>query len=229
MDGLDFSVIGRSLGYLLGEGLVFSVTLTVIAALGGVVLGTLLALMRLSGNRWVSSAAGAYVNLIRAIPLLLVIFWFFFLVPFLGAWLLGAKEPVKVGAFWSSVITFTMFEAAYFAEIVRAGIRSVPAGQTQAGLALGLTQRQVMSQIVLPQALRNMLPVLLSQVIVLFQDTSLVYVLSITDFLGAATKIGQRDGRLVEMYLFVAAVYFFICYLLSWQVRKLQVRTAIVR
>jgi glutamate/aspartate transport system permease protein len=185
--------------------------------------------MRLSGNRWVSSAAGAYVNLIRAIPLLLVIFWFFFLVPFLGAWLLGAKEPVKVGAFWSSVITFTMFEAAYFAEIVRAGIRSVPAGQTQAGLALGLTQRQVMSQIVLPQALRNMLPVLLSQVIVLFQDTSLVYVLSITDFLGAATKIGQRDGRLVEMYLFVAAVYFFICYLLSWQVRKLQVRTAIVR
>lgn len=229
MDGLDFSVIGRSLGYLLGEGLVFSVTLTVIAALGGVVLGTLLALMRLSGNRWVSSAAGAYVNLIRAIPLLLVIFWFFFLVPFLGAWLLGAKEPVKVGAFWSSVITFTMFEAAYFAEIVRAGIRSVPAGQTQAGLARGLTQRQVMSQIVLPQALRNMLPVLLSQVIVLFQDTSLVYVLSITDFLGAATKIGQRDGRLVEMYLFVAAVYFFICYLLSWQVRKLQVRTAIVR
>jgi glutamate/aspartate transport system permease protein len=229
VDGLDFSVIGRSLGYLLGEGLVFSVTLTVIAALGGVVLGTLLALMRLSGNRWVSSAAGAYVNLIRAIPLLLVIFWFFFLVPFLGAWLLGAKEPVKVGAFWSSVITFTMFEAAYFAEIVRAGIRSVPAGQTQAGLARGLTQRQVMSQIVLPQALRNMLPVLLSQVIVLFQDTSLVYVLSITDFLGAATKIGQRDGRLVEMYLFVAAVYFFICYLLSWQVRKLQVRTAIVR
>lgn len=229
MDGLDFSVIGRSLGYLLGEGLVFSVTLTVMAALGGVVLGTLLALMRLSGNRWVSSAAGAYVNLIRAIPLLLVIFWFFFLVPFLGAWLLGAKEPVKVGAFWSSVITFTMFEAAYFAEIVRAGIRSVPAGQTQAGLALGLTQRQVMSQIVLPQALRNMLPVLLSQVIVLFQDTSLVYVLSITDFLGAATKIGQRDGRLVEMYLFVAAVYFFICYLLSWQVRKLQLRTAIVR
>jgi glutamate/aspartate transport system permease protein len=229
VDDLDFSVIGRSLGYLLGEGLVFSVTLTVIAALGGVVLGTFLALMRLSGNRWVSSAAGAYVNLIRAIPLLLVIFWFFFLVPFLGAWLLGAKEPVKVGAFWSSVITFTMFEAAYFAEIVRAGIRSVPAGQTQAGLALGLTQRQVMSQIVLPQALRNMLPVLLSQVIVLFQDTSLVYVLSITDFLGAATKIGQRDGRLVEMYLFVAAVYFFICYLLSWQVRKLQARTAIVR
>jgi glutamate/aspartate transport system permease protein len=227
VDGLDFSVIGRSLGYLLGEGLVFSVTLTVIAALGGVVLGTLLALMRLSGNRWVSSAAGAYVNLIRAIPLLLVIFWFFFLVPFLGAWLLGAKEPVKVGAFWSSVITFTMFEAAYFAEIVRAGIRSVPAGQTQAGLALGLTQRQVMSQIVLPQALRNMLPVLLSQVIVLFQDTSLVYVLSITDFLGAATKIGQRDGRLVEMYIFAALVYFVISFGASMLVKRLQAKIAV--
>lgn len=229
MDGLDFTVIGHSLGYLLGEGLRFSLTLTAMAAVGGAVLGTLLALMRLSHNRFVAGAASLYVNLVRAIPLLLVIFWFYFLVPFLGAWIIGAKEPIKVGAFWSSVITFTMFEAAYFAEIVRAGIRSIPAGQTHAGLALGLTPRQVMAQVVLPQALRNMLPVLLSQVIVLFQDTSLVYVLSITDFLGAATKVGQRDGRLVEMYLFVAAVYFLICYLLSWQVRRLQARVAIVR
>ena len=229
MQGLDLSVIWLSLGYLLGEGLRFSLTLTIMAALGGAVLGTLLALMRLSRNRFVAGAAGLYVNLIRSIPLLLVIFWFFFLVPFLGAWIIGAKEPIKVGAFWSSVITFTMFEAAYFAEIIRAGLRSIPEGQTQAGLALGLTQRQVMAQVVLPQAVRNMLPVLLSQVIVLFQDTSLVYVLSITDFLGAATKIGQRDGRLVEMYLFVAAVYFVMCYLMSWQVRRLQARVAIIR
>ena len=229
MDGLDFSAIGRSLGYLLGEGLRFSLTLTAMAAIGGAALGTLLALMRLSDNRIVAGAAGLYVNLVRAIPLLLVIFWFYFLVPYLGAWVIGSKEPIKVGAFWSSVITFTMFEAAYFAEIVRAGIRSVAPGQTQAGLALGLTPRQVMALVVLPQALRNMLPVLLSQVIVLFQDTSLVYVLSITDFLGAATKVGQRDGRLVEMYLFVAAVYFLICYLLSWQVRRLQARVAIIR
>jgi glutamate/aspartate transport system permease protein len=229
MDGLDFSAIGRSLGYLLGEGLRFSLTLTAMAAIGGAALGTLLALMQLSDNRIAAGVAGLYVNLVRAIPLLLVIFWFYFLVPYLGAWVIGSKEPIKVGAFWSSVITFTLFEAAYFAEIVRAGIRSVAPGQTQAGLALGLTQRQVMAQVVLPQALRNMLPVLLSQVIVLFQDTSLVYVLSITDFLGAATKVGQRDGRLVEMYLFVAAVYFLICYLLSWQVRRLQARVAIIR
>lgn len=228
MENLDFSVVGQSLGYLIGEGLAFSVTLTVIAALGGAVLGTILALMRRSHHRLVASVAGSYVNLIRAIPLLLVIFWFYFLVPFFGAWIIGAKEPIKVGAFWSSVITFTMFEAAYFAEIIRAGIQSIPMGQTQAGMALGLTQRQVMMQVVLPQALRNMLPVLLSQVIVLFQDTSLVYVISITDFLGAATKVGQRDGRLVEMYLFVAFVYFLICYFLSWQARRLQARFAIV-
>lgn len=228
MDGLDFGIVFRSLGYLLGEGLVFSVTLTAIAAAAGAVLGTLLALLRLSPYRALSWCAATYVNLIRATPLLLVIFWFYFLVPYLGAWLLGANEPIKVGAFWSSVITFTLFEAAYFAEIVRAGIGSVPQGQTHAGHALGMSHRQIMAYIVLPQAFRNMLPVLLSQTIVLFQDTSLVYVLSITDFLGAATKVGQRDGRVVEMYLFVALVYFLICYLLSWQVRRLQSRVAIV-
>ena len=229
MDGLDFSVVARNLRYLLSEGLVFSLTLTALAAAGGAALGTVLALMRLSSQRWLSVAAAAYVNLIRAVPLLLVIFWFYFLVPYVGAWALGRNEPIKVGAFWSSVITFTMFEAAYFAEIVRAGIRSVPPGQTQAGYALGMRYRQVMALVVLPQALRNMLPVLLSQTIVLFQDTSLVYVLSITDFLGAATKIGQRDGRLVEMYVFAAIAYFLICYALSWQVRRLQSRVAIVR
>ena len=229
MEGLDFTAIGRSLGYLFREGLVFSLTLTVMAAVGGAVIGTLLAMMRLSSYRALSWFAASYVNLIRAIPLLLVIFWFYFLVPYLGAWILGAKEPIKVGAFWSSVITFTLFEAAYFAEIVRAGIRSVAQGQTNAGYALGMNYGQVMVHIVLPQAFRNMLPVLLSQTIVLFQDTSLVYVLSITDFLGAATKVGQRDGRLVEMYLFVALVYFLICYALSWQVRRLQSRVAIAR
>jgi len=229
MDALDFGVIVRNLRYLLSEGLVFSLTLTAMAAAGGAALGTVLALMRLSSRRWLSVVAAAYINLIRAVPLLLVIFWFYFLVPYLGAWLLGRSEPVKVGAFWSSVITFTMFEAAYFAEIVRAGIHSVPHGQTHAGYALGMNHRQVMTLIVLPQALRNMLPVLLSQTIVLFQDTSLVYVLSITDFLGAATKIGQRDGRLVEMYLFAAVAYFLICYALSWQVQRLQRRVAIVK
>jgi glutamate/aspartate transport system permease protein len=199
------------------------------AALGGAVLGTVLAMMRLSSIKVLSTAASAYVNLIRSVPLLLVIFWFYFLVPFAAAWLMGSKSPIQVGAFWSSVITFTLFEAAYFCEIMRAGIQSIPKGQTQASYALGMGYFQTMRSVVLPQALRNMTPVLLSQTIVLFQDTSLVYVLSITDFLGAASKIGQRDGRIVEMYLFVALVYFLISYAMSWQVKRLQARVAIAR
>jgi len=169
------------------------------------------------------------VNLMRSVPLLLVIFWFYFLMPYVGAWIIGATEPIKVGAFWSSVITFTLFEAAYYAEIMRAGIQSVARGQVAAGQALGLNYWQNMGHIVLPQAFRNMLPVLLTQTIILFQDTSLVTVLSITDFFGAAVKVAQRDGRLVEMYLFVAAVYFIISYSLSLLVRQLQQRIAIIR
>jgi len=229
MDKLDFEVVSHSLGYLFREGMTFTLTLTVIAALGGAVLGTVLAMMRLSSIKVLSSAASAYVNLIRSVPLLLVIFWFYFLVPFAAAWLMGSKSPIQVGAFWSSVITFTLFEAAYFCEIMRAGIQSIPKGQTQASYALGMGYYQTMRSVVLPQALRNMTPVLLSQTIVLFQDTSLVYVLSITDFLGAASKIGQRDGRIVEMYLFVALVYFLISYAMSWQVKRLQARVAIAR
>jgi glutamate/aspartate transport system permease protein len=163
----------------------------------------------------------------RSVPLVLVIFWFYFLVPYIGAWIIGADQPVKVGAFLSSVITFTMFEAAYYAEIMRAGIQSIPRGQVWAGYALGLNYAQTMGRIVLPQAFRNMLPILLTQTIVMFQDTSLVYVLSITDFLGAASKVAERDGRLVEMYLFAAVVYFIICIAGSYLVRRLQRRVAI--
>jgi glutamate/aspartate transport system permease protein len=159
----------------------------------------------------------------------LVIFWFYFLVPYIGAWLIGADRPIKVGAFTSSLITFIMFEAAYYCEIMRAGIQSVSRGQVWAGYALGLNYWQTMGRIVLPQAFRNMLPILLTQSIILFQDTSLVYVLSITDFLGAASKVAQRDGRLVEMYTFAALVYFIICFVGSQLVRRLQHRIAIIR
>lgn len=229
MQNLDFGAVWQSFCYLFREGMTFTLTLTVMAALGGAVLGTMLAMMRLSSIKVLSTAAAAYVNLIRSVPLLLVIFWFYFLVPFAAAWVMGSKSPIQVGAFWSSVITFTLFEAAYFCEIMRAGIQSIPKGQTQASYALGMGYFQTMRSVVLPQALRNMTPVLLSQTIVLFQDTSLVYVLSITDFLGAASKIGQRDGRIVEMYLFVALVYFLISYAMSWQVKRLQARVAITR
>ena len=227
--GFDFDVIHRSAGYLFREGMTFTLTLTALAMAGGIILGTLLAMARLSSHKWLNAPAAAYVNLMRSVPLLLVIFWFYFLVPYIGAWIIGAEDPIKVGAFWSSVITFTLFEAAYYAEIMRAGIQSVARGQVAAGQALGLNYWQNMGHIVLPQAFRNMLPVLLTQTIILFQDTSLVTVLSITDFFGAAVKVAQRDGRLVEMYLFVAAVYFIISFSLSLLVKQLQQRIAIIQ
>jgi glutamate/aspartate transport system permease protein len=227
--GYDFDVIERSLGYLFREGMVFTLTLTALAMTGGIIFGTLLAMMRLSAFRPLSALAGGYVNLMRSVPLLLVIFWFFFLVPYIGAWITGADQPVKVGAWMSAVITFTMFEAAYYCEIMRAGIQSIPRGQVWSGYALGLNYWQSMGYIVLPQAFRNMIPVLLTQTIILFQDTSLVYVISATDFLGAAVKVANRDYRLVEMYTFVAVVYFLVSYSLSLLVKRLQDKVAIIR
>ena len=227
--GFDWDVIQRSIPYLFKEGMTFTLTLTALAMFFGIIFGTLLAMMRLSAHKPLSMLAGGYVNLMRSIPLVLVIFWFFFLVPYIGAWLLRESQPIKVGAWLSAVITFTMFEATYYCEIMRAGIQSIPRGQVWSGYALGLNYWQTMGQIVLPQAFRNMLPVLLTQTIILFQDTSLVYVISATDFLGAAAKIANRDYRLVEMYSFVAVVYFIISYALSLLVKRLQDRIAIIR
>ena len=225
----DFDVIQRSWVYLFETGMVFTLKLTGLAMFGGIVLGTLLAMMRLSRFKTLSVIGTTYVNLVRAVPLVLVIFWFYFLVPYIGAWIIGASTPIKVGAFSSSLITFVLFEAAFYCEIMRAGIQSISRGQVSAGYALGMNYWQMMGNIVLPQAFRNMIPVLLTQTIVLFQDVSLVYVLSITDFVGAASKIAQRDGRLVEMYLFVAVVYFVMCFGLSLLVKQLQKRVAIIR
>src|SRR3990167_565645 len=227
--GYDFDVIQRSWVYLFRDGMSFTLTLTALAMVGGIFFGTLLALMRLASFKPLSFIAGGYVNLMRSLPLVLVIFLFFFLVPYIGAWIIGAKDPVRVGSFLSCLITFTMFEAAYYCEIMRAGIQSIPRGQVWAGYALGMNYWQTMGNIVLPQAFRNMIPVLLTQTIVLFQDVSLVYVLSITDFVGAASKVAQRDGRLIEMYLFVAVVYFVMCFGLSLLVKELQKKVAIIR
>jgi glutamate/aspartate transport system permease protein len=227
--GFDFDVIERSWRYLFFTGMSFTLRLTLLAMAGGVVFGTLLALMRLSSIKALAWIAGTYVNTLRSIPLVLVIFWFYFLVPYIGAWVVRSDTPIQVGAFASSLLTFVMFEACYYCEIMRAGIQSIPRGQVWAGYALGLNYWQSMGHVVLPQAFRNMLPVLLTQTIVLFQDVSLVYVLSITDFVGAASKVAERDGRLVEMYSFVAVVYFIACLVLSQLVRRLQARIAIVR
>jgi len=226
--GFDWDVIQRSWGYLFREGMTFTVTLTALAMTGGIIFGTILAMMRL-GPKPFAIVAGAYVNLMRSIPLVLVIFWFYFLVPYIGAWVLRASEPIKVGPFYSALVTFTMFEAAYYCEIMRAGIQSVARGQVWSGYALGLNYWQTMGHIVLPQAFRNMVPVLLTQTIILFQDTSLVYVISATDFLGAAAKIANRDYRLVEMYSFAAVVYFVISFSLSSVVKRLQYKIAVIR
>ena len=219
---LDFSFLSWQVvsGFVL-KGLAFSVQLTLVAMLGGIVLGTLLALMRLSGRRWLVLPAAAYVNVMRSIPLVMVILWFFLLIPLLTGRPLGAEL--------SAVVTFTLFEAAYYSEIMRAGIQSVPRGQVQAGQALGMSYARTMQLVVLPQAFRNMLPVLLTQTIILFQDTSLVYAIGAYDLLKGFEVAGKNFNRPVETYLVAAVVYFAICFALSMTVRRLQARIAIVR
>ena len=221
----DWSSIPGAIPFLV-QGMGLTLTLLILAMTGGIIFGTLLALMRLSSMVWLSSLAGAYVNLFRSIPLLLVIFWFYFLVPFMLKAMTG-NQTITVGPFYSALIAFMIFEAAYYCEIIRAGIQSIPRGQVSAAYALGMTYGQAMRYVILPQAFRNMIPLLLTQSIILFQDTSLVYVISLADFLGVASKVGQRDGRLVEMYLFAAAIYLVISYLASWLVKRLQKRFAL--
>ena len=223
-NSFDWDVVTRNLGFVLIDGLGFTLMLTVTATIGGIILGIVLALMRQSRYFWISKPAELYIDAARALPLILVIFWVFFLLPWIAQWITGASRPVAVGAYTSAFVTFTLFEAAYFAEIVRSGIRGIRQAQVDAGYSLGMTYPQVMGSIVLPQALRNMLPVLATQTIVLFQDSSLVYVISLTDLLGAASKVAQRDGRLVEMYVFAAVVYFVISFTASQFVHHLQKR-----
>ncbi|MDR2156139.1 MAG: amino acid ABC transporter permease [Burkholderiaceae bacterium] len=203
------------------KGLWFSFLLTIVATLGGVFFGTLLALMRLSGRKWLDAPAAFYVNGMRSIPLVMVILWFFLLVP------LVIGRPI--GAEYSAVITFVAFEATYFSEIMRAGIQSIPRGQFFAGQALGMRYAQNMTLVILPQAFRNMLPVLLTQTIILFQDTSLVYAIGAYDLLKGFETAGKNFGRPVEMYLLAAVTYFVICFSLSHLVRRLHGKIAIIR
>ncbi|NVO06606.1 MAG: amino acid ABC transporter permease [Rhodoferax sp.] len=219
---LDFSFLSPTIiSNFIVKGLIFSVQLTVIAMIGGIVIGTLLALMRLSNKPFLVLPAAAYVNTMRSIPLVMVILWFFLLIPLL----LG--KPM--GAELSAMVTFTLFEAAYYSEIMRAGIQSVSKGQVYAGYAVGMTYAQTMQLIILPQAFRNMLPVLLTQTIILFQDTSLVYAIGAYDLLKGFEIAGKNFNRPVETYLVAAVVYFVICFSLSMLVRKLQNKIAIIR
>jgi glutamate/aspartate transport system permease protein len=219
---LSFAFIDWSLiqSFIL-KGAIFSVQLTLVAMIGGIALGTIIALMRLSGKQWLVMPAAVYVNTLRSIPLVMVILWFFLLIPLLIGRPLGAEL--------SAMITFTVFEAAYYSEIMRAGIQSVPKGQVSAGYAVGMNYAQCMRFIVLPQAFRNMLPVLLTQTIILFQDTSLVYAVGAYDLLKGFEVAGKNFNRPVEMYLLAAVTYFVICFSLSMLVRQLQKKIAIIR
>lgn len=213
----DWSVIGP----FVTKGFFFSVWLTVVATIGGILLGTVLALMRLSGKPWLEMPAAAYVNTMRSIPLVMVLLWFFLIIPF------AIGRPL--GAEMSAIITFIAFEAAYFSEIVRAGIQSIPRGQVHAGQAVGMTYGQNMRIVILPQAFRNMLPVFLTQTIILFQDTSLVYAIGAYDMLKGFETAGKNYGRPVEAYLLAAVVYFFMCLALSYAARRLQQKVQIIR
>ena len=219
MYDFDWSSIPGALPYL-WHGAVTTLEITAIAIVVGIIWGTLLAMMRLSSRALVSAIAAAYVNLFRSVPLVMVILWFFLIVPSLLKAVFG--EGIGDIRLASAFTAFALFEAAYYSEIIRAGIQSVPRGQVNAAYALGLGYRQAMQLVVLPQAFRNMIPLLLTQAIILFQDTSLVYVIGLADFFGAAYKVGDRDGRIVELLLFAGAVYFLLCFSASLAVRRLQ-------
>jgi glutamate/aspartate transport system permease protein len=222
MGNLDLSFFDWSvIGPFVTRGFFFSIWLTIVATLGGIVLGTFLALMRLSGKAWLDTPAAAYVNTMRSIPLVMVLLWFFLIIPF------AIGRPL--GAELSAIITFIAFEAAYFSEIVRAGIQSIPRGQIHAGQAVGMTYGQNMRIVILPQAFRNMLPVFLTQTIILFQDTSLVYAIGAYDMLKGFETAGKNYGRPVEAYLLAAVVYFFMCLALSYAARHLQQKIQIIR
>ncbi len=228
MGGLDLSFVSwEIISKFVLKGFIFSVQLTVIATLGGVLLGTVLALLRLSGNKFLMLPATIYVNGMRSVPLVMVILWFFLLVPagFYNYLPSGANNRAE----YSAVITFIAFEAAYFSEIMRAGIQSIPRGQVHAGQAVGMTYAQNMKLVILPQAFRNMLPVLLTQTIILFQDTSLVYAIGAYDLLKGFVTAGKLYGRPEEAYLLAAVIYFAVCFGLSWLVKRLQLKIAIIR
>jgi glutamate/aspartate transport system permease protein len=198
--------------------------ITLVAVTAGMIIGTILAVCRLSKSRMLSTLAGLYVTCFRSVPLVMVLLWFYLLVPDLIKRIVG--NPSLDIRLLSAFVAFSLFEASYYAEIIRAGIQSVSKGQVSAGLALGMTGGETMRLIILPQAFRRMIPLLLTQAIILFQDTSLVYVMGLADFFGVAYNTGNRDGTLVELILFSGAVYLVICFVASTLVRKMQKKIA---
>ncbi len=225
MHDFDWSSIPGALPFL-WTGMKVTARITFTAIVAGIAWGTVLAMMRLSKSRALSWFSAGYVNTFRSIPLVMVLLWFFLIVPAVLESLFNIPRHADT-RLTSALVAFALFQAAYYAEIIRAGIQSVPSGQVGAALALGMTYLQAMRLVVLPQAFRNMTPLLLTQSVVLFQDTSLVYVSGLADFFGVANKVGHRDGRLEELLLFAGAVYFVICYCASYLVKRYQKRLAL--
>jgi His/Glu/Gln/Arg/opine family amino acid ABC transporter permease subunit len=184
----------------------------------GFALGIVVGLARLSSAPWVRVPATMYVEFFRGVPLVMVIFWMWFIIP----QLLGLAIP----EYGIALTAFVIFEAAYFGEIVRAGVQSVPRGQVEAARAVGLTATQGMTYVILPQALRNMVPALVTQMIVLFKDTSLASIIGYVDLTKAAQIVNNREIKPFELYLFIAVVYWICTYSMSRLARRLEQRTA---
>ena len=210
----------------LWHGLSITLKVVIIATIGGIFIGTLLALMRLSSIRILNLIAQSYVNLFRSIPLLLVLMWFYFAVPFIYTTVTGNYLTIDT-ALVSSIVAFMLFEAAYFSEIVRAGIQSIPKGQSAAAYALGMTYGQSMRLIILPQAFRKMTPLLLQQTIILFQDSTMVYAIGLLDFFRTNYVRGDLMSLLTQYILFAGLVYFTISMLATYAVKRLQRRLSV--
>jgi len=219
----DWAVILANAKFLLLQGLIGigaygggTLRLAIPAILLGFCVGIVLGLARLASRPWIHYPAVIYIEVMRGIPLVMVIFWFWFLVPVM----IGRAVP----EYWVALTAFVIFEGAYIGEIIRAGIQSVPKGQNDAATASGLSYRQTMWSVILPQAIRNMIPSLVTQFIVLFKDTSLASIIGMMDLTKAAQTVSERDIRPFEMYLFIAVVYWVFTYSMSRFSRWLEVR-----
>jgi len=220
---MDFSVIVKNLDFLIVQGLFGfgnfvggTLRLAIPAIVLGFALGIFVGLGRLARSPWIRIPATLYVELFRGVPLVMVIFWFWFIIPVL--------LRVALPEYGVALTAFVVFEAAYLGEIVRAGIQSVPRGQMEAATATGLTQTQAMLHVILPQALRNMIPALVTQFIVLFKDTSLASIIGYVDLTKAAQIVSNREIRPFELYLFIAVVYWLCTYSMSRYARYLERR-----
>jgi len=222
----DWAVIVGNWKFLLLQGLLGfgafgggTLRLAIPAIVLGFVLGVIIGICRLARRPWIHYPALVYVEFFRGVPLVMVIFWFWFLIPQIT----GQRLPEYTVA----LSAFVVFEAAYLGEIVRAGIQSVPRGQVDAAVSSGLSYLQMMRHVILPQAIRNMIPSLVTQFIVLFKDTSLASIIGMMDLTKAAQIISQREIRPFELYFFIAVVYWICTYSMSRFSRRLELRLAV--